>query len=82
MTRPLLVVLASTSFSVVDWGAFSKQPLSAPQDNRIDQQPVLIDQVMLHQRLDKRSAAGDHDVLTGLLLQLGHFFRRITLEQP
>src|SRR6266487_3139683 len=55
----------------------SKEPLPAPQHHRVDQQPVVIDQVMLPQLLDKLTAATDQNVLAGLLLQLRDLFRDI-----
>ncbi len=58
-----------------------EQTLSASQNNGKDQQVVLIDEVVLHQRLHKFSAAKDHDILTGLLLQLGDFVRDILVDQ-
>src|SRR6266487_1121185 len=60
----------------------SKEPLPAPQHHRVDQQPVVIDQIMLPQRLDKLTAAADQNVLAGLLFQLRDLFRDIPLNQP
>ena len=59
-----------------------EEALSAPQNNRIDQEMIFIDEVMLHQRVYKIATAEDQDALTGLLLQLGYFFRDIVLDQP
>jgi hypothetical protein len=36
----------------------------------VNEQHVLVDQVMAHQRLDQLSAAEDHDVLAGCSLSL------------
>ena len=52
----------------------SEETRSAPQDNRIDQEPIFFNEVMLHQRVDKLATAVDQDVLTRLLLQLGDIF--------
>src|SRR5262245_37350647 len=59
----------------------AKQTLSVPQPNRIDQQPIFIDQVMLHQRADKLATAVDQEVLVGLLLQLGDLFGDVALQR-
>lgn len=52
----------------------SEETLSAPQDNRVNHEPVLVDEVMLHQRADKVSTASEQDILTRLLLEPGEFF--------
>jgi len=47
----------------------------------VDHEPVLVDQVVLHQRVYQHATASNQNVLTGLLLQPGYFFRYITLDQ-
>jgi hypothetical protein len=58
-----------------------KQTLPAPQNNGVNHEPILINQVMLHQRLDKITTAKDQNVLTRLLLQLGYFLGNIPFDQ-
>ena len=36
--------------------AFSEETLSLPHHNRMDQQPILIDEIMLHEQIDKIAA--------------------------
>ncbi len=55
----------------------SEETLSAPQDNGVNHEPVLVDEVMLHQRADKVSTASDQDILARLLLEPGVFFYSI-----
>jgi hypothetical protein len=59
----------------------SKETFSTLHNNGIDHEQKLIDEVMLHQRMYKVGAAVDQNVLTGLLLQLVHFFRDILFNQ-
>ena len=47
----------------------------------MDPDPILIDEIVFHQRVHEIAAAVDQDVLTGLLLQLGDFLRDIPLDQ-
>ena len=49
-----------------------EQALPAAEDDREDHQPVLVHEVVLHQRLDELAAAVDQDVAAVGLLQLGH----------
>ena len=42
----------------------------------MDHEPVLIDEIVLHQRPQELWTADDQDVLAGLLLQFGYFFLR------
>ena len=51
-----------------------EEAFTASQHNRIDQEPILINEIVWHQRADKRVTAVNHDILTGLLLQFGDFF--------
>ena len=59
-----------------------KEPLALAQDQRTDDERILIDEVMVHERADKVATTQDHYVLTKLLLELGHFFGDIALDQP
>ena len=46
----------------------SKETLPFPQNNRIEQEIIFIDEVMLNERLHKSATTKEQDVLTGLLL--------------
>src|SRR5215217_1963412 len=59
-----------------------EETFPASYNNRKDHEPVLVDEVVLHQRVHKIAAAEDQDVLTGLLLQPGHFLRDVPFDQP
>src|SRR6266487_3224713 len=59
-----------------------KEPLALAQDQRTDDERILIDEVMVHERADKVTTTQDRYVLTKLLLELGHFFGDIALDQP
>jgi hypothetical protein len=54
----VLVVLASTSVSVVV-SPLSKETLVARKSERIEHDPIDVDQFVLHKSLDKRAAAID-----------------------
>ncbi len=54
-----------------DRGPVGEQPTAAALHRRIDEQPVLVDQPRRDQRVRQADAAGQHDVLAGLRLQLG-----------
>jgi hypothetical protein len=58
-----------------------EEPFSAAYDDGKDHEPILVDQVVLHQRVHEIAAAEDQDVLAGLLLELGHFFGDVSLDQ-
>ena len=45
-----------------------KETLPAAHDDGMDHEPELVEEVVLQQRPDQGRAAGDRDVLTGLLL--------------
>ena len=47
----------------------------------MEHQPVLVDQVVAHQRLGELAAADDLEVLSGLLLELGDRLGDVALEQ-
>jgi hypothetical protein len=59
---------------------FEETP-TVPQDERIDHEPVLVDEVVPHLRVHKFATAVDQDVLTGLLLQPKDFLRDIPFDQ-
>src|SRR5256885_16816865 len=59
-----------------------KELLALAQDQRTDDERILIDEVMVHERVDKVATTQDHYVLTKLLLEFGHFFGDIALDQP
>jgi len=48
-----------------------EETLSNPKINRINQDAIFIDKVVLHQRLYESATTINQDVLTGLLLQPG-----------
>lgn len=48
-----------------------KETRTVAQHHWIHQQPILVDETVLCQRLDELRAPGDEDVLAGLLLELG-----------
>ena len=72
--------MASTSFRLA-LSPSLKEPHSAPQNERIDQEIVFINELVLHQRLYKLAAAMDQDILAGLLLQSTDLFRDILFYQ-
>src|SRR4029077_1393228 len=47
----------------------AEEPLPAPEHDRVDHQPELVDQIVLDQRLHELSAARDENVPVDLLLQ-------------
>src|SRR5690606_26103968 len=49
-----------------------KKPPSPSHDERLDQEPVLIDQACSHQRLNQGRAPIDNDILARLLFQWFH----------
>src|SRR5262249_30819073 len=57
-----------------------EKALAAPNDSGMNKELILVDQVGLHQRLDKNGTADNDDVLTGFLLQPGYFFGDIRLD--
>ena len=58
-----------------------EQPASRSQHQWVDEEHILVDEVMLHERLNKLAAAHYQEVLTRLRFELSHFFRHIALEQ-
>jgi len=61
-------------------GAFWEETLSAAEDNRVDHEPVFIDESMLHQRSYQPAAAYDRDDAPGLLLEFSHFLRNVSFD--
>src|SRR6266536_1837698 len=61
--------------------AVSEEALSGSEDERVDHEPVLIDQLVRHQRVHERAAAVDEDVVAGLLLQVGGRVDDVALEE-
>ena len=47
-----------------------EETLAGVHDDRVDQQPELVEQTIAQQRPNEGGAAGDRDVLAGLLLPL------------
>jgi hypothetical protein len=61
-------------------GCVLEQPLPRTQYHREDHQPVLVDEVVLHQRLHELRAAGDEEVATRPLFQLRDRLGDVTLD--
>jgi hypothetical protein len=59
-----------------------EQRLSATQDQRLDQEPVLVDQVSPGQGAGKSTTAPDDDVGTGSGLDIGDLGREIAPGDP
>ena len=57
--------------------SFREQSLATTQHEGIDVQAVLINQIILRQRLGQHAAPVDQDVFTGLLLELTDGFNYI-----
>jgi hypothetical protein len=55
-----------------------EQPAAAALHDGVDEQPVLVDQPCLDQRVAERDAARDHDVLARLLLERPHLTSGVT----
>jgi hypothetical protein len=62
--------------------AFSEESLALAQHDRMDQQAILIDEVMLHEQIDQITPAVDEDVPADFALELFDFFRDIPPDQP
>jgi hypothetical protein len=58
-----------------------KEPLALAQDKRDDQQPILIDEVMLLKELNQITPSSEQDDVTRLLFQPGHFFHDIVFDE-
>ena len=59
-------------------GAIGKQPFSTAQRQRIDLEPELIDQIMLHERLNEIGTSVHVQIRPLLLLELADFFRNVS----
>ena len=57
--------------------ALGKQLFSLAQSYRIDHQPEIIDQIMLHKRLEQITASPNVEIGSFSLLELGDFFRNL-----
>src|SRR5262245_60446639 len=64
-----------------DLAALVEEPLSAPEDERIDQQVELVDEPLLEEASHQRQAAVDEDVLARLLLEAGHLPGHVLAQQ-
>src|SRR6266496_3025129 len=58
-----------------------KELFALAQDQRTDDEQILIDEVMIHECADQLTTSQDRYGLTKLLLELEHFFSDITLDQ-
>src|SRR5437588_11379341 len=61
--------------------AVGEETAPRSQNQRVDQEHVLVDEVAPHQRLDQLSAAEYYEILALLLLEPGHGLRGIALEE-
>src|SRR3989442_7194254 len=59
----------------------SEDTLSAPQNDRKDHEPIFIDEVQLCQHVHQLATPENQQVLTDLVLESGHRFREIALDQ-
>src|SRR5260221_8989770 len=59
-------------------GAIGKQPFSTAQRQRVDLEPELIDQIMLHERLNEICTSVHVQIRPFLLLELADFFRNVS----
>jgi hypothetical protein len=58
-----------------------KETLTSSYDNRMDHECQLIQEIVLQQGLNECGAAGDTNVLSGLLLEPGDLFREVSFNQ-
>jgi hypothetical protein len=61
--------------------AVGEEAAPRSQNQRVDQEHVFVDEVAPHQRLDQLSAAEDHEILAGLLPELGDGLPDVASEQ-
>src|SRR5712691_8877187 len=61
--------------------AVGEEAAPRSQNQRVDQEHVLVDEVAPHQRLDQLSAAEDHEIHARLLLEPGHGLRGVAFEK-
>ena len=60
---------------------FREQPLAASQDERVEPEPILIDEAVLDQRLGEIAAAVDLEFLASLGLQVYDLVHRVAPDQ-
>ena len=58
-----------------------EKTLTTPDDHRMDHERQFVEEIILQQGVHERRATGDANVLAGLLLQPGDFFREICLDK-
>ena len=58
-----------------------KEPLALAKDQRTDYEHILIDEVMVHERVNQFATTQNRYGLTKLLLKLGYFSGDIALDQ-
>lgn len=58
-----------------------EEALPAPHDDGVNHQPVLVDEVVPHQRAHKIGAAEDEDIVAVLPLEPGDPFGDVTLDE-
>src|SRR5258708_22309645 len=61
-------------------GGLAEQALAGPEHDRVNEQPQLIDQVVLHERAPELIAGVDDDVPVQLPLQLGDLAHDVAVE--
>jgi hypothetical protein len=66
---------------VHDPSSLPEQVLPAAQDDRVDRDPVLVDEVVPHQRVDEIGASRCQDVAARLLLQFPDLVEDVAAEQ-
>src|SRR5262245_11649372 len=71
--RPAVCERQVTARAVV-----AEKLLALAEDYRMEPEQVLVDEVMLDQRLHQLGAAQSNDRLSGLLFQNGDFLRNVT----
>ena len=74
---PVLVVVALTRRRAAGGGAVAEQLLARAEVHREVEQAVLVDEVVLDQRVGEGAAAVDLELVAGLLLELGDLGREI-----
>lgn len=58
----------------------AKEALAGPDHKRVDRQPQLVDEVMLHQCAHEPSAGVDDDLAVHPLLQVRHLAHHVALQ--
>src|SRR5437879_5067074 len=57
-----------------------EEPLPTSQDNRVDQETILVNKIVRHEGTDKAGTAVDDDILAWLLLQNRNCRRKFPLD--